>query len=119
MGGLTLEISDSNSKNDDGPIYSTFHDESEMIAIVREYVKALPVRVQSMRDALRDKEIETLQTVAHGLHGSGGGFGFMIVSEISAKIEKIAGQGDEFDAIEGHLEDLSRVVERITCAYGE
>ena len=58
--------------------------------IVEQFVDGLSERVREMEDAIRASDYETLRVAAHRLKGSGGGYGFPILTERAAELERHA-----------------------------
>jgi len=50
--------------------------------------------VDSLRQALTNANIESLESIGHSLKGVGGGYGFNGLSEIGAEIERMAKSGE-------------------------
>lgn len=72
--------------------------------------------VVTMCDALATRDLETVRTVAHGMKGAGGSYGFDRVSELAAVIEQAAKNGD--DATIGRdLPILGSYLDRIKVVY--
>ena len=65
-----------------------------------------------METAIRSADFERLRVAAHQLKRSGGGYGYPILSERAACLEKKARAGVLADCNEA-LADLKRVCERI------
>lgn len=73
------------------PIRSELVEEDASFAdIVLEFVEGLSERIRVMDNAVRVGDFEALQMAAHRLKGSGGGFGYPILSERAAELEKRA-----------------------------
>jgi len=62
------------------PLRSTFADDPEMAALVREYILGLPAYVSQLNEALRHEDFDALQKLAHQFTGSGGGYGFPAIT---------------------------------------
>ncbi|MGB2986542.1 MAG: Hpt domain-containing protein [Phycisphaerae bacterium] len=58
--------------------------------IVVQFVEGLDKRLKTMEDAIRASEFEALRAAAHQLKGSGGGYGYPILSERAAELERHA-----------------------------
>ena len=75
------------------PIRSTYEDDPDMLAIVREFVAELPDRARSLEVVLDAQDLGELQRLAHQLKGAGGGYGFPIVTERAAALESAVKRG--------------------------
>jgi HPt (histidine-containing phosphotransfer) domain-containing protein len=72
--------------------------------------------VVTMQDALSAQDFETVRTVAHGMKGAGGSYGFDRVTEIAAVVEQAAKTGDS-STIECHLPLLGSYLDRVQVVY--
>ncbi|MBK9307162.1 MAG: Hpt domain-containing protein [Nitrospira sp.] len=72
--------------------------------------------VVTMQEALTTQNFETVRTVAHGMKGAGGSYGFDRVSDMAAVIEQAAKTRDA-STIERGLPVLGSYLERITVVY--
>ena len=73
--------------------------------------------VITMRKALASQDFETVRTVAHGMKGAGGSYGFDRVSELAAVIEQAAKTRDS-STIERDLPVLGSYLDRVKVVYG-
>jgi HPt (histidine-containing phosphotransfer) domain-containing protein len=58
--------------------------------IVLQFVNSLSDRVSRMEDAIRAADFEALRVAAHQLKGSGGGYGYPVLTERAAELERMA-----------------------------
>ncbi|MCH7808918.1 MAG: Hpt domain-containing protein [Planctomycetes bacterium] len=66
-----------------------------------------------MHDAIEKSDFEALRGAAHQLKGSGGGYGYPILTELAAELERFAQSGildDCKTALDGLKNTCSRVV---------
>lgn len=70
----------------------------------------------AMRQALDALDFETIRTIAHGIKGAGGSYGFDRVTEFGAAIERAAKAADA-DTIGRELPLLTAYLDRITVVY--
>jgi len=80
------------------PIRSTYEDDPDMLEIVREFAHELPDRIARIESLLAAHAFADLQTLAHQLKGAGGGYGFPIITEQAAALERALKSG-ESDAV--------------------
>ena len=87
-------------------------DDPSFADIVVDFVHGLNDRVVVMEDALRGRDFETLRSAAHQLKGSGGGYGYAILTEEASRLEKLARDQllDECVAKVNEIRDLCRRV---------
>ena len=95
------------------PITSDLVKQDESFAdIVQEFVEALPNRVSEIEAALNGQDFNSLRTLAHRLKGSGGGYGYAILTEKAARLEKLAVQ-QELDKCAAAVDELKNIVSRV------
>ncbi len=79
------------NKTAGNPIESELlRDDSSFAAIVDDFVEGLDGRLRSMFAAIRAADFEALRNAAHQLKGSGGGYGYPILSHQAAELERHA-----------------------------
>ena len=76
------------------PIRSTYEDDPDMLDIVREFAHELPDRIERIESLLAARSFAELQTLAHQLKGAGGGYGFPIITENAAALERALKAGE-------------------------
>ena len=72
--------------------------------------------VVTMQAALAAQDYETVRTVAHGMKGAGGSYGFDRITEIAAAVEQAAKAGDA-STIECHLPVMSSYLAQVKVVY--
>ena len=72
--------------------------------------------VVSIREALKNNDLDTIRIIGHSMKGSGGGYGFDRITEIGKSIEESARDMDR-EGIAGHIDELSRYLTRIEIVY--
>ncbi len=74
-----------------GPIPSEMVKEDPSFAeLAAQFVEGLQERLQNMDHAIRAADFERLRVAAHQLKGSGGGYGYPILTERAGDLEKHA-----------------------------
>jgi HPt (histidine-containing phosphotransfer) domain-containing protein len=74
-----------------GPIGSKLvQDDPSLADLVLQFVGGLEGRIAQMEAALTAADFETLRRSAHQLKGSGGGYGYPILTEKAAELEQFA-----------------------------
>ena len=86
--------------------------------IVGEFVEGLSARLTAMEEALRGSDFETLRTAAHQLKGSGGGYGYPLVTERATELEQHARAQAHDDCVQSFGE-LQRICSRIVVDPAE
>lgn len=75
----------------DGPIESDLlRDDDSFAELVEQFVEELGEKVRQMEDAVRAADFEALRVAAHQLKGSGGGYGYPILTDRAAQLEQHA-----------------------------
>lgn len=111
-------MSDSNEIPND-PIGSDLVREDPSFAdLVVTFVDGLGERLSKMEDALRAADFETLRVAAHQLKGSGGGYGYPILTDRAYSLEKNAAE-HEMEACRSSIEALRAVCERVVVEPSE
>ncbi|MBK9948390.1 MAG: Hpt domain-containing protein [Nitrospira sp.] len=72
--------------------------------------------IVTMRQALTEQDFETVRSVAHGMKGVGGSYGFDKVTELAATIEQAAKSVDA-TSITQQLHTLEGYLSNIQIAY--
>ncbi|UCE58748.1 MAG: Hpt domain-containing protein [Phycisphaerales bacterium] len=83
--------------------------------IVVQFVDGLSRRLDTMEDAIRASDFEALRTAAHQLKGSGGGYGYPILTERAAELEKGAKAKLLGDCAQ-QIEELRQLAARIVVS---
>ena len=70
----------------------------------------------TIKNTLKAADFAKIRVLGHSMRGSGGGYGFMPISNIGEAIEKAA-KNKYRDPIKNHLTELSDFLERVTLVY--
>jgi HPt (histidine-containing phosphotransfer) domain-containing protein len=70
----------------------------------------------AMQAALQQHDYPTIQSMGHGMKGSGGGYGFHAVTDIGGAIEQAAKAGYH-EEISTWLDSLAHYLERVEIVY--
>jgi len=101
---------------DNRPIASHLVKEDPTFAdIVVEFVNDLPKRLRSLEEALQQADFDKLSSAAHQLKGSGGGYGYPILTERASKLEQQA-RINAFDECSALLEELKQICARVVVS---
>ena len=90
-------------------------EDSSFADIVGEFVEGLGDRLATMEEAIRGGDFEALRAAAHQLKGSGGGYGYPILTERAGSLEQLAKAGI-LDGCEKTVTDLRELCERVVVA---
>jgi len=73
--------------------------------------------LETLRDALDEKNYQSIQSIGHSMKGVGGGYGFDRITEIGRDLESAAKAQDR-DAINDLIEKYGDYLDRIEVSYG-
>ncbi len=93
-------------------------DDPEIREIVGEFLDELDTNLKAMRTAFDEEDIEAVGRGAHWLKGSGAVLGFSVLSEVAAKLQDYAREGD-VDAVATGLKSLESLYSRISWKKAE
>jgi signal transduction histidine kinase/CheY-like chemotaxis protein/HPt (histidine-containing phosphotransfer) domain-containing protein len=97
------------------PLFSTFHDDEEVAALLPGFCQGLILKVAELRRAVAAKDAASIARVAHGLAGAGGSYGFNAISESGRRVEHAARAGE--GSLEAGVAELIGVCERAVAAH--
>ncbi len=80
--------------------------------IVTQFVAGLDDRLRRMDDAVRAADFDALRVAAHQLKGSGGGYGYPILTERAAQLERHA-KDRTLDECIASVEELKAICKRV------
>lgn len=92
------------------------HIDASFEPLVPKFLTNRKKEVVTMQAALTTQDFETVRTVAHGMKGAGGSYGFDRITEIAASIEQAAKAGNA-SPIARDLPALSSYLDRIKVVY--
>ncbi len=91
--------------------------DSELEELRREFLAEADDKVHDMETSvarLSPESVARLTHLAHQLKGSGGSYGFQVISEEAAEVEKAIEDGGNAQAIGQHIANLRAEIERLT-----
>jgi CheY-like chemotaxis protein/HPt (histidine-containing phosphotransfer) domain-containing protein/anti-sigma regulatory factor (Ser/Thr protein kinase) len=91
-------------------------DDEDMKGIVRQYVRDLPQRSSAILRAFQISDVETLMRLAHQLKGSGGAYGFPLITEAAEAVEAAVEKGLDRSSIQERAEALANLCRRARAA---
>ncbi len=92
------------------------HIDASFEPLIPKFLANRTKEVVTMREALTAQDFATVRTVAHGMKGAGGSYGFDRITEIAAAVEQAAKTGDT-STIECHLPVLSSYLAQVKVVY--
>jgi HPt (histidine-containing phosphotransfer) domain-containing protein len=84
--------------------------------LVPRYLDRRHKEIVTFRAALSSGDFEALRIGGHSLKGSGGGYGFEMLTQIGSRIEKAAQQKDA-PAIEAAIADYADYMARVEVSF--
>ncbi len=72
--------------------------------------------LQTMREAVGERDFETLTRLGHTVRGTGHGYGFSGMGEIGHAIEQAA-QGRDVDALNTHMDRMDRYLSTVRVEF--
>ncbi len=92
------------------------HIDASFEPLVPKFLTNRKKEVVTMQEALAAQDFKTVRTVAHGMKGAGGSYGFDRITEIAAVVEQAAKTCDS-STIECHLPVLVFYLDRVKVVY--
>ncbi len=83
--------------------------------IVVQFVEGLSNRLATMEEALNSSDFQALRIAAHQLKGSGGGYGYPLLTERAAELEQHAKESLS-DKCGEQLEELKQLCARVVVS---
>lgn len=84
--------------------------------MVETFIKRLPLRLDEFQRALSKHDFDTLLVKAHQLKGAGGGFGYAILTEKAAELERHARQHARTDC-QIDIDELIQMCSRLVISH--
>jgi len=101
------------------PVLSTMLSESpELIAIVEQFVRGLPERLDAIQDALRQQSYDRIEKLARQLKSAGDSHGFADLTEQARSMEQAAHR-HAMAELTGRIEEMAVLVNRIHAGLSE
>jgi HPt (histidine-containing phosphotransfer) domain-containing protein len=91
--------------------------DAQIAALVPRFLSNRAADVGNIRAALAGADFEAIRVTAHGMKGSGGGYGFAEISRLGAALEEGARQRDAA-AVAALVASLEDYLGRIEVNYG-
>jgi len=93
-------------------------DEPDMRSLVIEFLDGIPKRLERMVEAVRAADFEALRTAAHQLKGSGGGYGYPLLTETAEQLERDA-RNQAIEECVTSLTELQELCKRLVVEASE
>jgi len=99
-------------------VRSHYANDPDMMEILAEYVLGMPETVAKLQELVREADLAQLKRVLHQVKGSGGGYGFDILSAQAADAEEATKAGAAMDEIQARVDSLLATMRNI-AGYDE
>lgn len=110
---MTPENPDNSAMRDAGAIHSEFADDPDMIDLVEMFVGEMDQRISDLEQAFDQQQLESIRQIAHQLKGAGGGYGFHIVTDKAAALERQIKSQAPLQEIQDAMYSLVDVCQRL------
>lgn len=102
------------------PVRSRFASDPEMAELIGLYVRELPSRVEAIRAAWADRQLEVLTRLVHQLSGASAGYGFAPIGDSARRVEGLLrtmkDDADQVPAgLQSALDELIELCQRATA----
>ncbi len=103
--------------NSESPLRSEYAEDPDMVELVSEYVESMPQRLHSLMTAFELCHRDQLIRIVHQLKGSGGGYGFPLVSIAADKLERrlLSVTDQDMDTVGPDLDSLIAICNRMAA----
>lgn len=104
-------------------IASDYAQDLDIRDVIDNFVLQLPQRLEAMREALANTNLDEFKRLSHRLKGAGGGYGYPSLTAVAKVLEAASGSGD-VESCTLNMATLSDIVSRImrgrnACAGGK
>jgi two-component system sensor histidine kinase/response regulator len=99
-------------------VYRIPEDPGALTELIGMFLGDIPSRVEAIRNAIRDTDIEALKAAAHTLKGSAGNLGGLRLSGLCSELEKLTKAGD-WESIRPRLPEIEAEAGRLLAALTE
>ena len=84
--------------------------------LIPEYLKSIRQNIKKIRDFLENGNFDNIRILAHNMKGSGGGYGFNLISEIGLSIENASNLKND-TLIRNNLDQLESYLDNVIIEY--
>ncbi len=93
------------------------HIDPDLKELIPGYIENRHKDIKSITNALKNSDYTIIQTLGHGMKGSGAGYGFETITDIGKALEQAA-KDKNSEEIKRRLSELKIFVERVEIVYG-
>jgi histidine phosphotransfer protein HptB len=93
-------------------VYSSLAD-TDLGELIEMFVQEMPDRINALATQARDRDWPQLSKTAHQLKGAAGSYGFKVITPCAARLESVAKDGRQEEAILAALDELLDLCRRM------
>jgi len=94
------------------PIISDLGADEDFVELVEMFVSELPDRIESMRKAIEENDMDSLKRFAHQLKGAAGGYGFPTITDNARELEQSSEAAADMTTICQQVDELANMCQR-------
>jgi len=90
--------------------------DADLKELIPGYLNNRQLDIRNIITSLEKGDYETIRIIGHSMKGSGGGYGFDLITELGRAIEQAAKEKDD-DLIKAKVEELKEYLGKIEIIY--
>ncbi|HPP05833.1 MAG TPA: Hpt domain-containing protein [Syntrophorhabdaceae bacterium] len=90
--------------------------DADLKELIPGYLNNRQLDIKNIITSLEKGDYETIRIIGHSMKGSGGGYGFDLITELGRAIEQAAKEKDD-DLIKAKVEELKEYLGKIEIIY--
>jgi len=90
--------------------------DAELKTMTSDFLKNRHKDIKAIQEALDKDDYQTIQTLGHRMKGSGGVYGFNIITQIGGSLEEAAKNGSS-EEVSGFVSELAAYLEQVKIIY--
>lgn len=102
--------------NDSEPKRNVVYVDEDLEELVPQYLENRREDLEMMQAAIATGDYETVRSLGHQMKGSGGGYGFDVITEIGISLE-VAAKLNDLENIRKWLSELAELLETVEVIY--
>jgi len=97
------------------PIYSSLASDPDYIDLVKDFVSEFPLKAETIRQCVSEKNLVLLQRTLHQMRGACGGYGFSTLTESAGIVEERLKAGQTLESVESSISEFLNLLARATA----
>lgn len=94
----------------------TVNIDADLEELIPHYLSNRANDITAIKEAIETGDIDKVRILGHSMKGSGGGYGFDMISTVGREIEEAAKKGETAYVLK-HLDTLSDYLDRVNVVY--